>query len=141
MKPRGSAAAGVVSPALGSEAGRGRLKARAAAASHAAASASSHAIAAATPQRRRGVPPARAGRAAARPPERLVHAARSPPARRHRRRIHVTSRLRALAAATAVGMLTPRAADGGRLLVFLGVRGQPFQEPERGEKVTVLCSE
>ena len=61
--------------------------------------------------------------------------------RRRRRRIHDTSRLRTLAAATAVGMLTPRAADGRRLLVLLGARGRPFQEPEKGEKVTVLCSE
>ena len=80
------------------------------------------------------------GYAAARPPKRGAWS--KPRARRRRRRrIHDTSRLRTLAAATAVGMLTPRAADGRRLLVLLGARGRLFQEPEKGEKVTVLCSE
>ena len=82
VKPRGSAAAGVVSPAPTTL--RMRLARKPA-----------------RERRERGC-------AAARPPERLVQAARLPPARRHRRRIHGTSCLCALAAATAVGMLTLR---------------------------------
>ena len=73
--------------------------------------------------------------AGARSPSRALAAgAQTPPP------LHGRSRLHALAAATPVGILAPWAADGRRLLVLLDARGRPFREPERGEKVTILCS-